>query len=129
MKASFIGACPEMTGDLIHFITDRWGVSEQTRARPTRGITYKTFAKYADLGPLREEDHPAMYRISSPENWAISFHSAELPSGAPLWYFDWSRMEHLFVTDPDAFDLRREDRIARRRLAVEERVRDARRIR
>jgi hypothetical protein len=115
-----------MTGDLIHFITDRWGVSEETRLRPTRDISYKTFVKHVDLGPLRDEDHPAMYRISCPENWSISFHSAELPSGAPLWYFDWSHMEHLFVLDPDDFDLRREDRIARRRLAAEERVRASR---
>lgn len=103
----FIGACPEMTGPLIHYITAP-GVS--------RRISYSTFAKHVDLSPLREQDHPALYRISAPSNWAISFWRSELPSGRRLYYFDWSRMEHLFVRDPETFDLEAEDALANRAL-------------
>jgi hypothetical protein len=67
-----------------------------------RRITYKTFARHAELGPLRAADHPAMYRISSPENWAISFHRSRLPTGAPVYYFVWSGIEFFFVQEqPD----------------------------
>jgi hypothetical protein len=41
-----------------------------------------------------------MYRISAPDNWAISFHKSRLPTGQRIYYFDWSRMEHIFL-DPD----------------------------
>ena len=83
-------ACPESYGEIIHYITD-----------PDRSvaISYQTFVKYADLAPLRKAGHPAMYRISAPDNWAISFHKSELPSGMPIVYFDWSRIEHVFAPE------------------------------
>lgn len=65
-----------------------------------RRVTYKTFARHADLAPLRAVDHPAMYRISSASNWAISFHRSELPTGAPVYYFAWSGIEFFFVNTP-----------------------------
>jgi hypothetical protein len=40
-----------------------------------------------------------MYRISAPSNWAISFHRSALPSGAPVYYFVWSGVEHFFVDE------------------------------
>ena len=55
-------------------------------ASVNRAITYSTFAKHADLGPLRAADHAAMYRISAPDNWAISFHRSALPSGQRVYY-------------------------------------------
>lgn len=85
-------ACPDFSsGEIIHYITD-----------PDRStsVTYNTFAKHVDLGPLRAQDHPAMYRISAPSNWAISFHKSKLPNGQPIYYFDWSRIEHIFI-DPE----------------------------
>jgi len=38
-----------------------------------------------------------MYRISCKDNWAISFWRSEIPSGVQVYYFDWSRIEHIFV--------------------------------
>jgi hypothetical protein len=65
-----------------------------------RAVSYQTFARHADLAPLRASGHPAMYRISAPDNWAISFHRSRLPSGAPVYYFAWSGIEHFFVKEP-----------------------------
>jgi hypothetical protein len=78
-------------GQIIHYITDPEREQE---------ITYQTFARNVDLGPMRAESHPAMYRISAPDNWAISFYKSELPNGDPIYFFAWSRIEHIFV-DPD----------------------------
>lgn len=69
-------------------------------------ISYTTFARHADLAPLRAAGHPAMYRISRPDNWAIAFYRSRLPSGMPVYFFDWSRIEHVFV--PSEVDLERE---------------------
>jgi len=97
-------ACPDSPcGELISYITDD--------DRSTQ-ITYQTFVKYADLEPLREMDHPAMYRISAKDNWAISFHKSVTPSGIPIVYFDWSRIEHVFSDEP--IDLSYECELARR---------------
>lgn len=79
------------SGEIIHFITD---------PDRSRRISYATFAKHVDLKPLRRGDHPAMYRISAPDNWAISFHKSKLPTGQAVYYFDWSRIEHIFL-DPE----------------------------
>ena len=46
---------------------------------------------------MRQEKHPAMYRMSCKDNWSISFWRSELPSGVRVYYFDWSRFEHFFV--------------------------------
>jgi hypothetical protein len=65
-------------------------------------VSYGTFARHADLKPLRAQDHPAMYRISCDDNWAISFHRSRLPSGRRVYYFAWSGIEHFFVEEePD----------------------------
>lgn len=84
----FWASCPHLTGELVHFLTD------SDRAVQ---ITYDTFARHVDLKPMRDEDHPAMYRISCKDNWAISFWKSKLPSGVLVFYFDWSRIEHIFV--------------------------------
>ncbi|MCW4026890.1 MAG: hypothetical protein NWE76_05360 [Candidatus Bathyarchaeota archaeon] len=92
MRTRFVywRSCPEFRfGEIIHYINEH-----------AREITYKTFAKNADLEPLRDEDHPAMYRISAKDNWAVSFYKSRLPNGNLIYFFDWSRMEHIFV-DPD----------------------------
>jgi hypothetical protein len=62
-------------------------------------VSYKTFARFANLDFLRREGHPAMYRISCPDNWSVSFHRSRLPSGAPVYFFVWSGIEHFFVQD------------------------------
>lgn len=93
-------ACTDFSScEIIHYITD-----------PDRSkrITYRTFARNVNLEPLREMDHPALYRISVPENWAISFHKSKLPNGCPIYYFDWSRIEHIFVNPADDFPDREE---------------------
>ncbi|TFH26736.1 MAG: hypothetical protein E4H00_10225 [Myxococcales bacterium] len=108
-------ACPDSYGEIIHYITDP-DRSEQ--------ISYRTFAKYADLAPMRDADHPAMYRISSPENWAISFHKSKMPSGMPIVYFDWSRIEHVF--SPAPIDQRREYELALEEKDRQDRLREAR---
>ena len=65
-------------------------------------ITYRTFARHANLAELREQDHPAMYRISCDDNWSVSFHRSRLPSGARVYFFVWSGIEHFFVEEtPD----------------------------
>jgi hypothetical protein len=90
-KFTFWASCVDLShGEIIHYITD--GCRSQD-------ITYQTFVKYADLSPLRQANHPAMYRISCPDNWSVSFHKSFLPSGAPIYYFAWSRIEFIFV-DP-----------------------------
>jgi len=53
---------------------------------------------------LRRENHPATYRMSCADNWAISFWRSRLPSGARVYYFDWSRIEHVFVAGEVSFD-------------------------
>ena len=90
-KFRYWAACPDFhSGEIIDYIND-----------PDRAveITYKTFAKHVDLAPLREQDHPAMWRISSPDNWAVSFYRSSLPNGDRIYFFDWSRIEHIFI-DP-----------------------------
>lgn len=84
----FWASCPQLDGELIRYLTD----SE----RAVR-ITYGTFARHADLEEMRKQEHPATYRMSCPENWAISFWKSKLPSGTLVYYFDWSRIEHIFV--------------------------------
>jgi len=81
-------SCPHLTGELVQFLTDCDRAVQ---------ITYDTFVRHVDLKPMRDEDHPAMYRISCKDNWAISFWKSELPSGVQVFYFDWSRIEHIFV--------------------------------
>lgn len=46
---------------------------------------------------MREAEHPALYRISCPDNWSISFHRSVLPPGAPVFFFVWSGIEHFFT--------------------------------
>jgi len=90
-RFKYWAACPDFSsGEIIHYLTD---------PERSQGITYRTFARHVDLAPLREADHPAMYRISASSNWAISFHQSELPTGQRVYYFDWSRIEHIFL-DP-----------------------------
>lgn len=103
MKMVFRFACPySPCGELISYITD------EVRAQE---ITYRTFVKYADLSQFRSADHPAMWRISAPDNWAISFFKSNLPSGEPIVYFDWSHIEHVFAHRP--IDLEWECALAR----------------
>jgi hypothetical protein len=86
-------ACTDFSsGEIIHYITD-----------PDRSkrITYQTFARNVNLDYLREIDHPALYRMSAPDNWAISFYKSKLPNGCPIYYFYWSRIEHIFVDPRD----------------------------
>lgn len=66
----------------------------------SRAVSYRTFAKHAELAPLRDSEHPAMYRLSCPDNWSVSFHKSELPSGAPVYFFVWSGIEHFFTEGP-----------------------------
>jgi len=35
--------------------------------------------------------------MSCKDNWAISYWRSQLPSGVLVYYFDWSRIEHVFV--------------------------------
>ena len=84
----FWASCIQLTGELVHYLTD------DERAVQ---ITYGTFARHADLEPLRREGHPATYRMSCKDNWAISYWRSQLPSGVLVYYFDWSRIEHVFV--------------------------------
>ena len=86
MKFRFWLHCPEMTGPVVDYINDQ-----------AQQITYDTFAHRADLRALRAGGHPAMYRISAPDNWSVSFYKSELPSGLPVYFFDWSAMEYVFV--------------------------------
>lgn len=95
---TFWRACTDFTeprgGELVNYIK-----------RNATKITYPTFARYVDLGPLREAGHPAMYRVSAPQNWAIAFYRSRLPSGMPVYFFDWSRIEHVFVPAEVDLDL------------------------
>lgn len=111
----FVGACPDLTGPLVNYVTDCWGTGSARRF-PRREITYRTFARYCDLGALRREGHPATWQLTT--NWTVSYHQTQLPSGVPAFYFDWSAMEHLFVAGP--FDLRRESRLAEMKLTEED---------
>ena len=95
----FWASCPRLPGELVQYITD---------SKRAQKITYQTFARYADLTEFREGDHPAMYRISAPDNWAISFWKSTLPSGQPTYYFDWSRFEHFFVDETVDLELEME---------------------
>lgn len=94
----------------FHFWTDCVGMPGGTHAgrlvdairRDASDITYQTFVRNADLSALREQDHPAMYRLSCADNWGVSFHKGRLPSGAISYFFVWSAIEHFFVErDPD----------------------------
>ncbi len=103
-------SCPELTMEVVQYITDD---------DRTKKITYKTFAKHADLSRLRAQDHPAMWRISAPDNWAISFWKSQLPSGRPIYYFDWSRIEHVFIDPNNPPTLEEEHRLAQRSTVAE----------
>lgn len=89
--------CIDLPGGLVRHVAD---------TDRSRRVTYETFARHVDLEPLREEGHPATYRMSCKDNWAISFWRSQLPSGQRVYYFDWSRIEHVFVESP--VDLERE---------------------
>ena len=82
----FVFTCPGSTYETIHYLVD-------VTAQP---ISYKTFRLYADLDSLGQ-DHPALYRISRPDNWSVSFDKGFLPSGIPAVWLTWSRIEHVFV--------------------------------
>jgi len=90
----FWASCPQMPGELVQYIADS--------DRAVR-ITHGTFSRHADVATLPGgREHDALYRASCPDNWAISFWRSELPSGARIYYFDWSRIEHVFVREaPD----------------------------
>jgi len=90
----FWASCPQMPGELVQYIADS--------DRAVR-ITHGTFSRHADVATLPGgRKHDALYRASCPDNWAISFWRSELPSGARIYYFDWSRIEHVFVREaPD----------------------------
>jgi len=75
-------------GQIIHYITQH---------PEERQVSYGQFARQVDLRPLRDAGHPAMYRLSAKDNWSVSFHRSQLPSGQPIYYFAWSRIEHIFV--------------------------------
>lgn len=94
-RFEYWAACPQLTAEIVQYITDPDHATQ---------VRYRTFARHANLQPLRQADHPAMYRISAPDNWAISFWRSRLPSGAPVYYFDWSRIEHVFVDRPVDFE-------------------------
>ncbi len=82
--------CPDFSsGEIIHYLNEH-----------ATEVTYATFARWADLSQLRAEGHPAMYRVSAPDNWAISFWRSQLPTGQRVYYFAWSRIEHIFL-DPE----------------------------
>lgn len=89
--------CVGLPGGLVRYISD----SDRSGQ-----VSYDTFARHVDLGPMRAEGHPATYRMSCRDNWAISYWRSRLPSGQPVYYFDWSRIEHVFVAEP--VDLARE---------------------
>ena len=94
-KFAFWGACTDMPdGAIIHYIIDP--------AR-SRRVTYQTFARNVDLDDLRDQNHPAMYRISAPTNWAITFYKSKLPNGQAIYYFFWSGIEHIFVNPEQAW--------------------------
>jgi len=85
----FWACCIDMPGELVGYITDY---------DRTQGITYGTFARHADVSTLPGgRKHDALYRASCTDNWAISFWRSSLPSGTRVYYFDWSRIEHVFV--------------------------------
>jgi hypothetical protein len=99
------------------YLTDCIGMADgdlvndlKSRAVP---IAYSTFRTYADLQPLRDEGHPAMYRISRPDNWSVSFWKTTMPSGQPVLYFAWSGIEHFFVAR--TADLEHESELLRAR--------------
>lgn len=101
-KHVYWASCPELTGPIVDYLVDH-----------ATEITYSTFARNADLAPLRAEGHDAMWRISAPDNWAIAFYKSTLPSGIPVYFFDWSRIEHVFVP-PDVWpDIWEEDQFAK----------------
>lgn len=91
MKFKYWSRCIEMDGELVRYLAD-----------PSRAVqvSYRTFARRCDLAQMRKEEHPAMYRISCSNNWAISFWKSRLPSGVQVYFFDWSRIEHVFVDRP-----------------------------
>lgn len=88
---NYWACCKDLPGELVQYLAD------SDRAKK---ITYRTFARRANLRRLRAFNHDAMYRISAPDNWAISFWRSQLPSGQRIYYFDWSRIEHVFVDAP-----------------------------
>jgi len=88
------GGC--RAGELVNAIRDH---------PESRRVTYDTFARHVDLEPLREMGHGAMYRISAPSNWAVSFHRSRLPSGQRVYYFVWSGIEHFFVEEEPNLEL------------------------
>jgi hypothetical protein len=88
MKFKYWSRCLEMDGELIRYVADR--------SRAVQ-VSYRTFARRCDLVQMRRETHPAMYRISCSNNWTISFWRSQLPSGVQVYFFDWSRIEHVFV--------------------------------
>jgi hypothetical protein len=82
----FWTSCLGMPGELVQYMTDS--------SRAVR-VTYGTFVQ-RDFP--RGPGAPApLYRASYRDKWAISYWRSELPSGTRVYYFDWSRIEHVFV--------------------------------
>lgn len=80
--------CIGLPGEIVRYLVDH---------DRTERIRYTTFSRHADLEQMRADEHPATYRMSCKDNWAISFWRSRLPSGKLVYYFDWSRIEHVFV--------------------------------
>ena len=81
-------SCPDLTYRLASYLPD---VAQQ--------ITYRTFRRYVSRVQLLRNPwgEDPLWRISSPENWSVSFWKTTLPSGVKLVYMVWSGYEIYFI--------------------------------
>lgn len=106
MRYALGWTCVASTAAFVGFVTEH---------PKMRAITYKTFAAHTNLRELRrdggEKTYPWLYRISREQfGWYWNFCRSVMPSGALVYYHDWSGIEHFFVAP--GTDREREHRLA-----------------
>ena len=92
-------SCPDLNYRLASYLPDA-----------ATEITYRTFRKYVSRTELLKNPwgKDALWRISYPDNWSVSFGRTKTPSGVKLVYLSWGGYEIYFV-DPSAPEIDIED--------------------
>lgn len=96
----YVGNCVSLdAGDFINFLTDN-----------AKEISYRTMKKAI---PDFTQEHPYPDGIPLSKDWSVSFWKSRTPSGIPVYFFDHSSIEFIFVPRNSGFDVEKEEKLAR----------------
>jgi hypothetical protein len=103
-KFEFYTDCVSLDSNSGHYIRDMVDSSEK--------ITYETFLRNVNREEFYRMEKALGYGndigLRMKKDWAVSFFKG-IFRGKPCYYFDWSRIEHIFLRIDDINDLDHED--------------------